>query len=141
MATSLAEAHGALGWVRAFTEWKFAEGLSELQRAKELSPANPTANDLLARVIVYTGRMKEAERQARQAVELDPLSAGDQFTLGRVLFYAGKLDEADAAGRKIAELQPSTSSRHRWQVLVAVQRGDGGTALRGAHIEPDGRSP
>jgi TolB-like protein len=137
IAPSLAEAHAALGWVRAFAEWKFAEGLSELQRAKELSPANPNANDLLARVIVYTGRMEEAERQARQAVELDPLSAGTQFTLGRVLFYAGKLDEADAAGRKMAELQPSASSSHRWQVLVAVQRGDGETALREAQLEPD----
>ena len=139
IAPSLAEAHAALGWVRAFAEWKFAEGLSELQRAKELSPTNPTANDLLARVIVYTGRMEEAERQARRAVELDPLSAGTQFTLGRVLFYAGKLDEADAAGRKMAELQPSASSSHRWQVLVAVQRGDGETALREAQLEPDDR--
>jgi serine/threonine-protein kinase len=137
IAPALAEAHAALGWVRAFAEWKFAEGLSELQRAKELSPANPTANDLLARVIVYTGRMEEAERQARQAVELDPLSAATQFTLGRVLFYAGKLDEADAAGRKMAELQPSASSSHRWQVLVAVQRGDGEAALREAQLEPD----
>ncbi len=137
IAPSLAEAHAALGWVRAFVEWKFAEGLSELQRAKELSPANPTANDLLARVIVYTGRMEEAEHQARQAVELDPLSAAAQFTLGRVLFYAGKLDEAYAAGRKLAELQPSASSSHRWQVLVAVQRGDGETALREAQLEPD----
>src|SRR5437773_2599813 len=137
IAPALAEAHAALGWVRAFAEWKFAEGLSELQRAKELSPANPTANDLLARVIVYRGRMEEAERQARQAVELDPLSAATQFTLGRVLFYAGKLDEADAAGRKLAQLQPSASSSHRWQVLVAVQRGDGETALREARLEPD----
>ena len=139
IAPSLAEARAALGWVRAFAEWKFAEGLSELQHAKALSPTNPTANDLLARVIVYTGQMKEAERQARQAVELDPLSGGAQFTLGRVLFYAGKLDEADAAGRKMAELQPTASSSHRWQVLVAVQRGDGETALREAQLEPDDR--
>jgi serine/threonine-protein kinase len=137
IAPDLAEAHAALGWVRAFAEWKFAEGLSELQRAKELSPANPLTNDLLARVIVYRGRMEEAEQQARQAVELDPLSAAAQFTLGRVLFYAGKLDQADAAGRKMAELQPSASSSHRWQVLAAVQRGDGEMALREALSEPD----
>jgi serine/threonine-protein kinase len=137
IAPALAEAHAALGWVRFFGEWKFAEGLSELNRAKELSPANPTANDLLARVIVYLGRIDEAERQARQAVELDPLSVATQFNLARVLFIAGKLDEAEAAGRKIAELQPSSSSSHRWQVLVAVQRGDGERALREAQLEPD----
>src|SRR6202040_307224 len=62
IAPELAEAHAALGWVRFFIDWKFAEGLSELKRAKELSPANPTANDLLARVIVYLGQVDEAER-------------------------------------------------------------------------------
>src|SRR5437773_771366 len=138
IAPALAEAHAALGWVRFFGEWKFAEGLTELKRAKELSPANPTANDLLARVIVYLGHIDEAERQAREAVELDPLSVATQFNLARVLLYAGKLDEADAAGRKIAELQPSSSSSHRWQVFVAVERGDGDTALREAQLEPDG---
>jgi TolB-like protein/Flp pilus assembly protein TadD len=137
IAPDLAEARAALGWVRFFGEWKFADGLRELKRAKELSPTNPTANDLLARVIVYLGRIDEAERQAREAVELDPLSVATQFNLARVLFFAGKFDEADAAGRKVAELQPSSSSSHRWQVLVAFQRGDGETALREAQLEPD----
>jgi Tfp pilus assembly protein PilF len=137
IAPGLAEAHAALGWVRFFTEWKFAEGLSELKRAKELSPANPTANDLLARVIVYLGKLDEAEKQARQAVELDPLAFPAQNNLGRVLWYEGKLDEADAITRKAAELHPTAASSHRWQVLVAVQRGDPETALREALSEPD----
>ncbi len=137
IAPALAEAHAALGWVRFFTEWKFAEGLSELKRAKELSPANPTANDLLARVIVYLGRLDDAEKQARQAVELDPLASAPQNNLARVLWYEGKLDEADAAARKSAELQPSSASSRRWQVLVAIRRGDNETALREAQSEPD----
>jgi serine/threonine-protein kinase len=137
IAPGLAEAHAALGWVRFFVDWKFSEGLSELKRAKELSPSNPTANDLLARVIVYLGRVDEAERQARQAVELDPLSVIAQGNLARVLFFAGKLDKADAAARKAAELQPAAAAAHRWQVAVAVLRGDGETALREAQLEPD----
>jgi TolB-like protein/Flp pilus assembly protein TadD len=137
IAPALAEAHAALGWVRFFVDWKFAEGLSELKRAKELSPANPTANDLLARVIVYLGQVDEAERHARHAVELDPLSVTAQGNLGRVLFVAGKLDEADAVVRKAAELQPAAAGNHRYQVLVAVERGDGETALREAQLEPD----
>jgi TolB-like protein/Flp pilus assembly protein TadD len=137
IAPSLAEAHAALGWVQFFTEWKFPEGLRELERAKELSPANPTANDLLARVIVYVGRTEDAERQVRYAVEIDPLSVSAQFNLARVLFNVGKLDESEAAGRKVVELQPTASSSHRFQVLVAVQRGDGQAALREAKLEPD----
>src|SRR5438477_3394 len=137
IAPALAEAHAALGWVRFFTEWKFAEGLSELKRAKELSPANPTANDLLARVIVYLGKPDDAEKQARQAVESDPLASAPQTNLARVLWYEGKLDEADAAARKSAELQPSSASSRRWQVLVAIQRNNAETALREAQSEPD----
>ena len=137
IAPALAEAHAALGWVRFFVEWKFAEGLSELRHAKELSPANPTANDLLARVIAYLGKLDEAEIQARQAVELDPLAYPAQHSLARVLWFEGKLDEADAIARKGAELQPGAAASHRWQVLVAVQRGDGEMALREAQLEPD----
>jgi TolB-like protein len=137
IAPALAEAHAALGWIRFFVDWKFAEGVSELKRARELSPSNPTANDLLARVIVYLGQLDEAEQQARRAVELDPLSVVTQNNLARVLLYAGKLDEADAAARKSAELQPAAASSHRWQVVVAVQRGDGEMALREAQQEPD----
>jgi TolB-like protein len=137
IAPDLAEARAALGWVRCLADWKFAEGVAELNRAKELSPANPTANDLLARIIVYLGRFDEAERQARQAVELDPLSTVTQANLARVLFYAGKLDEADAVARKSAELQPTGAATHRWQVLIAVQRGDADAALREAQLEPD----
>jgi TolB-like protein/Flp pilus assembly protein TadD len=137
IAPDLAEAHAALGFLRFLVDWKFAEGLNELKRAKELSPSNPTANDLLARVIGYLGRVDEAERQARQAVELDPLSVIAQNNLARVLFYSGKLDEAVAVARKSAELQPAAAATHRWQTLIAAQRGDGETALREAQLEPD----
>ena len=120
IAPDLAEAHAALGLgPYAWRNGNLLKALTELKRAKELSPANPTANDLLARIIVYLGRIDEAERQARQAVELDPLSTVTQGNLARVLFYAGKLDEADAAARKAAELQPaacrqsSMASAHR----------------------------
>jgi TolB-like protein len=137
VAPTLAEAHAALGWVRFFTEWRFSEGLNELKRAKELAPANPTANDLLARVIVYLGRPDEAETQGRHAVELDPLAVAPTNNLARILWYEGKLDEADALARKAAELQPNSASSRRWQVLIAIKRGDNDAALREAQAEPD----
>jgi serine/threonine-protein kinase len=137
VAPALAEAHAALGWVRFITEWKLAEGVKEVKRAQELSPANPTANDLLARVIVYMGQLDEAEEHARRAVELDPLAYIAQNNLARVLWFKGKLDEAEAVARKAAELHSAAASSHRYQVLAAFKRGDGGTALREAQLEPD----
>ena len=134
---NLAEAHSALGWVRFFCEWKFAEGLAELKRATELAPANPTANDLLARVLIYVNQLAEAEKLARHAIELDPLAYLARGNLARILLAEGKLDEADAEARKAAELQPTGAGNHRWQVTVAVLRGDGETALREAQLEPN----
>ena len=134
---SLSEAHAALGWVRFFVEWKFGEGLAELRRAKQLSPGNPTVNDLLARVLVYLGHFQEAEELARQAIELDPLTFLARNNLARILYVEGKLDEAEASARKAAELQPTAASSHRWQVMIAILRGDGEAALREAQLEPD----
>ena len=135
----LAEAHAALGWVRFFAEWRFDEGLAELRRAQQLAPWNPTANDLLARVVVYLDQFEEAEKLARQAVERDPLAYQARASLARLLFVQGKLDEADASARKAAELLPTAAGNHRWQVFVAIQRGDGKLALREAELEPDER--
>jgi TolB-like protein/cytochrome c-type biogenesis protein CcmH/NrfG len=134
---NLAEAHAALGWVRFFSEWKFAEGLAELKRARELAPANPTANDLLARVLIYVNQIAEAEKLARQAIELDPLAFLARGNLARILLAEGKLEQADAEARKSAELQPAGAGNHRWQVVAAVLRGDGEEALREAQLEPN----
>jgi TolB-like protein len=135
----LAEAHAALGWVRFFIEWKFTEGVNELRCAQQLAPWNPTANDLLARVMVYLGQFDEAEKLARQAIERDPLAYQARSSLARLLFVQGKLDDADASARKAAELQPTAAGNHRWQVFVAIERGDGEGALREAELEPDER--
>jgi TolB-like protein len=133
----LAEAHAALGWVRFFIEWKFAEGLAELRGAQQLSPWNPTANELMARVVVYLRQFEEAEKLARQAIEFDPLAYQPRTSLARVLFTEGKLDEAEASGRMGVELQPTAAGCRRWQVFVAIQRGDGAAALREAQLEPN----
>ena len=78
---------------------------------------------------------------ARQALELDPLASAPQYNLARILWFEGKLDEADAAARKAAELQPESASTRRWQVFVAIKRGDSETALREAQFEPDDKLP
>ena len=58
---------------------------------------------------------------------------------GPLLFVQGKLNEAEAAAQKAAELQPTAAGGHRWQVFVAIQRGDGEAALREAEREPNER--
>ena len=87
--------------------------------------------------MVYLGQFPEAEKLARQAIELDPLAYQARTSLARVLFTEGKLDEVEASAREAAELQPTAAGNHRWQVFVAIQRGDGEAALREAQMEPN----
>ena len=135
----LAEAHAALGWARFFAEWRFKDGLAELRRAQQLALWNPTANDLLAPVVVYLGQFEEAEKLAGQAIERDPLAYQARQSLARLLFVQGKLNDAEAAAQKAVELQPTAAGCRRWQVFVAIQRGDGEAALREAELEPNDR--
>lgn len=136
IAPGLAEAHAALGAERFFVEWKFNEGLAALRHARELAPGSATANDLLARFVIYLGHFAEAEALARRSVELDPLSFQARSNLARILYYEGKYDEALIVARHAAELQPTATSSHRWQACVAVLRGDGEEALREGRLEP-----
>jgi Tfp pilus assembly protein PilF len=87
--------------------------------------------------VVYFGQFEQAEKVARQSIELDPLAYQARISLARVLFAEGKLDETEAAARKAAELQPTAAGNHRFQVFVAIQRGDGEAALREAQLEPN----
>jgi Flp pilus assembly protein TadD len=115
------------------------EGFAELRRAQRLAPWNSTANDLLAPVVVYLGQFEEAEKLAQQAIERDPLAYQARQSLARLLFVQGKLNDAEAAAQKAAELQPTAAGCRRWQVFVAIQRGDGEAALREAELEPNER--
>ncbi len=133
---NLAEAHAALGWVLAFGEWKFQEGVSQARRAVELAPGSATATGVLSAVILYLGKTGEAEKWGRRAVEIDPLDYSARNNLARVLYVEGKLDEAIVQGKKSAELQPAADSSHRYQALAAVLRGDTQLALREAALEP-----
>jgi Tfp pilus assembly protein PilF len=90
-------------------------------------------------VVVYFGQFEEAEKLARQSIELDPLAYQARISLARVLFTEGKLDETEAAAGKAAELQPTAAGNHRFQVFVAIQRGDGEAALHEAGLEPNER--
>ncbi len=137
IAPHLAEAHSALGWERFFGEWKFDEGLAALRRAQELAPGSATANHLLSSILVFLGRFPEAEKLARRSVDLDPLNFQARINLARILFYEKQYDEAMAVAQQAAELQPTGTSSHRWQVCIAVVRGDVETALREATLEPN----
>ena len=132
---ALAAAHAALGWVRFYVDWNFAEAVAELRRAEQLAPGNANSKALLSQVLLYMGQLQEGSALARQAVELDPLAYAARSNLARALIFDGRFKEGEAQAQKATELQPGALASRRWQVIGAVLRGDADTALREAGIE------
>ncbi len=92
--SSLGEAHGPLGYVKVFSDWKFADGESEFRKAIELNPGYAWSYMEYAYALLAMGRFEEAIKQNRLAYQRDPLSnlLGQQLALS--YFHLGRSDLA-----------------------------------------------
>jgi serine/threonine protein kinase/Flp pilus assembly protein TadD len=88
-------------------------GLNELsekayRRLMELNPTTLQPRWMNARMLLYQGKLPEADQEMRQVVAQNP----DQFKalayFGVVLYYEGKLDEAQAALERSLQLSPNS---------------------------------
>jgi adenylate cyclase len=104
---SLAEAHSALGIVKAFYEHDLASAEAEFRRALDLNPNSAMTLDWYSFYLLFFPRWEEAIAMQRRAVQLDPLSIIINADLGWVLSHAGRWDEAIEHLRRALELDPS----------------------------------
>lgn len=104
MDPSLAEAHAALAYVRAFYDWNWAEAEREYRRAIELNPDQAPIE--YARFLAAMGRFDEAIAEIRRAEQLDPVSPRIKTWVGRILFAARHYEEAERQLRASSELDP-----------------------------------
>jgi adenylate cyclase len=95
----LVSAHVALGNAHR-DRWEWAESDRVYQRALELAPDDPEANQQYAEMLAGMGRTEEAIPYARRAAELDPLAAVRLSALGYILWNADRPDEALASLRR-----------------------------------------
>jgi serine/threonine protein kinase/Flp pilus assembly protein TadD len=88
-------------------------GLNELsekayRRLMELNPTTLQPRWMNARMLLYEGKLQEADQEMRQVVAQNP----DQFKalayFGGVLYYEGKLDEAQATLERSLQLSPNS---------------------------------
>jgi TolB-like protein/Tfp pilus assembly protein PilF len=103
---SLAEAHSALGVVKAFYEHDLPGAEPAFVRALELNPNSVITRDWYSFYLLFFPRWDEAIAMQRRAVELDPLSIIINADMGWVLAHAGRWDEAIEHLRKTLELDP-----------------------------------
>jgi serine/threonine-protein kinase len=131
---TLAEAHAANAYIRAYYEWDWRAAEHEFRRALELRPNYADAYFSYSRFLASRRRLDEAIAQLGRAVELDPLSL--QLRANRALldYFAGRYDEAHGKLGEVLEAD-STDVLARWGLaLVNEQQGRLDSAI--AILEP-----
>ena len=120
---TLAEAHAANAYIRAYYEWDWRAAEQEFRRALELRPNYADAYFSYSRFLASRRRLDEAIAQLGRAVELDPLSLPLQANRALLDYFAGRYDEADSRLREVLK-SDSTDVMGKWGLaLVAEQQG------------------
>jgi Tfp pilus assembly protein PilF len=120
---TLAEAHAANAYIRAYYEWDWRAAEQEFRRALELQPNYADAYFSYGRFLASRRRLDEAIAQVERAVELDPLSLPLQANRALLDYFAGRYDQADRRLREVLK-SDSTDVLAKWGLaLVAEQQG------------------
>ncbi len=120
---TVAEAHGALGWVKWIYDWDWPGAEKEFQRAIQLNPGHSISHGMYANFLDSKGRFEEAFRELRVARELDPVAlilirnAADHFRCMR------QYDRAIAENRKALDMDPSFANAHENLAYAYANKG------------------
>jgi serine/threonine protein kinase len=118
---TLAEAHAAAGYIRAYYEWDWRAAEQEFRRALELRPNYADAYFSYSRFLASRRRLDEAIAQLGRAVELDPLSLPLQANRALLDYFAGHYE---LAGGKLREILQSDSANQlaKWGLALVVEQ-------------------
>jgi tetratricopeptide (TPR) repeat protein len=130
---NLAHAQTALGYVRIFCDWDWAEAGRNFRRAVELAPGDSQAAYAYGLYLTQLRRTDEALAEFRRALALDPLSLQVNTALALVRYYRREYDEAVAQGLKTLEVDPDYFEAHVALGVIYFQTGHFDEGLR--HLE------
>jgi eukaryotic-like serine/threonine-protein kinase len=104
---SLAEAHNALGHVKANLDWDWVGAEREFKLALKLSPNYVEAHHRYSHYLVAVGRFEESLTESLRGLELDPIDLSMNTHLGWHYLMARQNDKAIAELEKTLELDQS----------------------------------
>lgn len=110
-----AAAHGLLGWLHAY-ERRYEQGITEGKRAVAIEPSNPMRYVSLARLMMFAGRLKDADKLITQAQCLSPyplmaLLSNESW----INYHLGRYEAAIEASRKMV-------ARNAGRIGVSLRR-------------------
>jgi adenylate cyclase len=108
----IAEGHSAMGSIKMYYEWDFADAIIELKKAIELNPNFAEAHYYYAVGMALFGNHKEAIKHASIAYNLDPFSLWINFNVAVVFWMAGDYEKELEYGRRLIELEPNYFGGH-----------------------------
>jgi serine/threonine-protein kinase len=106
----LADAHCALGHLKAVTDFDWVGAEASFRRALALQPSHADAFDVYGRICGSLRRFDEAIALQRRAQDLDPLV--HRVDVASTLLRAGRFDEALEAAKRVVELNPHYDRAH-----------------------------
>jgi tetratricopeptide (TPR) repeat protein len=101
---TLGEAYVASAKIRSEHDFEFEQGITEYERAIQLSPNYAYAHHWFGGTLTALARFDRAIAEQKRAVELDPLALVNNADLGWTYFNARRYDEALAQVRKTIEM-------------------------------------
>ena len=121
---SLAEAHAALGKIRARYHGDLQGAEREFQRAIALNPKYSFAHTWYALFVLSpAGRREDAVREATLGAQLEPLVPAMHGMLGNVLYDARRYDRSIEEYRKAIEMAPDLAGAHAGLGTVYLAKG------------------
>ena len=109
---TLAEAHGALGYVLHVFDRDWAGAEKEFRRALELNPNDSEARYGYGIYLSSLGRHDEAIREMNLAEEMDPLTLPLRINVGNTYRNARQYDLAIEQYRRLLDIAPNNPSLH-----------------------------
>ena len=103
---NLAEAHGALGYLKGIYEHDWSTALAEFRLALELSASSPSIHFWYAVVLNAIGRVAEGNSELHRSLEADPLSVLANMFLCRQQVILGNFADAIARGERAVQVGP-----------------------------------
>jgi len=104
---SLVEAHVTLALVHAYYAWNLPAAESELQRAFELNPNEPTAHHLYGLLLAAQGRFAEATDELQRAQRLDPRSLNIATARGWLHYLQRNYGQTRALDEEVLAQNPN----------------------------------